>query len=339
MSRETIADLNTNTLIGYTSKRGTAWHYRADEQGSEPNHYVGAIPVADVRRRLFNWAPVQAPVTVTVEGPNGPRTITDTTRTAIVRPDTGTILGVHSTSYRVHDYDGWLIDNVESILDADLQIGSAGLLSGGAVAWVQVEMEDTLSVEGVEYRPFLTAATSLDGSIATTYQTGAQVVVCDNTLSVALGERANRIRVRHSSKSLGRLSDVRAALNIVHSAADDFAAEVQALTSQRVSEGRWEAFVDAFTTPVTSATTTKGVQAARTRAANKASTLHELWNVDERVSPWRGTAYGVVAAVNTYTHHYASVRGATRATRNADRMVRGEFNTLDRSTLALLSQV
>jgi hypothetical protein len=43
------------------------------------------------------------------------------------------------------------------------------------VAWVQVKMADTLSVAGVEFRPFLTATTSMDGSIATTYQIGAQV--------------------------------------------------------------------------------------------------------------------------------------------------------------------
>jgi hypothetical protein len=49
-SRETLTRLNTQTLIGYTSKRGQAWHYRADRQGSEPNHYVHAVPVADVRR-------------------------------------------------------------------------------------------------------------------------------------------------------------------------------------------------------------------------------------------------------------------------------------------------
>jgi hypothetical protein len=30
MSRETLTQLNTQTLIGYTSKRDRAWHYRAD---------------------------------------------------------------------------------------------------------------------------------------------------------------------------------------------------------------------------------------------------------------------------------------------------------------------
>ena len=52
MSEETVHDLNSSTLIGNTDARGTAWHYRAEHQGDEPNHYPGPIPVADVQRRL-----------------------------------------------------------------------------------------------------------------------------------------------------------------------------------------------------------------------------------------------------------------------------------------------
>ena len=151
MSRETLTHLNTQTLIGYTSKRGQAWHYRADHQGAEPNHYEHAVPVADVRRRLFHWSPVEADVQAVTIDETGVQTFTDPTRKAIVRPDTGAILGIFRTGYKVHDYDQWLINNVEGILDADLHIGSAGLLRGGAVAWVQVEMADTLNAAGVEF--------------------------------------------------------------------------------------------------------------------------------------------------------------------------------------------
>src|SRR5215207_2675723 len=147
MSRETLTHLNTQTLIGYTSKRGQAWHYRAENQGAEPNHYEHAVPVADVRR-LFHWSPVEADVQAVAIDDTAVQTYTDPTRKAIVRPDTGAILGIFRTGYKVHDYDRWLITNVEGILDADLHIGSAGLLRGGAVAWVQVEMVDTLNAAG-----------------------------------------------------------------------------------------------------------------------------------------------------------------------------------------------
>jgi phage/plasmid-like protein (TIGR03299 family) len=335
MSRETLTHLNTQTLIGYTSKRGQAWHYRADYQGSEPNHYEHAVPVADVRRRLFHWSPVEADIQAVTIDETGVQTYTDATRKAIVRPDTGAILGVFRTGYKVHDYHQWLITNVEGLLDADLHIGSAGLLRGGAVAWVQVEMADTLTAAGVEFRPFLTATTSLDGSIATTYQTGAQVVVCDNTLSAALNAADTRVKVRHSRNSLDKLAEVRDALGIVHQVADDFTAQVERLANQPVTEAQWTRFLTAYC----GTDDTKASNRALTTRREQVNQLDRLWNQDQRVAPWRGTAYGVLVAANTYAHHLAPVRGATRAERNAERLVTGKVHDLDSHTLQVLAGV
>ena len=332
MSKETIADLNVNTLIGYTDKRGNAWHYRAEEQGAESNHYVGAIPVEDVRRRLFSWLAVSAPLTYTL--PDG-RVFTDPERQVIARGDTGDAMGVFKSGYKIHQYDEWLVKNVETLLDADIAVGSAGLLSRGAVAWVQVEMADTLSVDGYDYRPFLTAATSCNGTLASTYQTGVQAVVCDNTLSAALGEKTSRVKVRHSKNSLDKYQDVRDALSIVHTVGDDFAKQVAELNKQVVTDKQWASFLDQFTG------LDKELEAghALTLAENKRDTLAALWNADPRVSPWKGTAFGVVQAVNTYTHHEGIVRGATRSERNAERVITGKVDALDQSTLALLAKV
>lgn len=334
MSNETLEWLNKNVLIGYTERRGTAWHYRASDQGDEPNHYTGPIPTEDVRRRLFNWKPLEAEVTATAITDDGVLTTTDPTRKAIMRSDTGAVLGIFKQSYRPHEYDQWLIRNVESILDADVAIGSAGLLRGGAVAWVQVEMEDTLEVEGVEYRPFLTAATSLDGSLASTYQTGSQVVVCDNTLSVALGQDIeHRFKIRHSAHSLNRIGEVRDALRIVHQAGDAFAAEVEALVRQEVTEKQWRNFTLAYTNPDPNSKRSKAL------AATKIDQLDRLWHTDERVEPWRGTAWGVVAAVNTWLHHEAPVRGASRVERNMERAVMGGVDASDRQIMKALDKV
>jgi len=334
MSRETSQWLNQNVLIGYTEKRGTAWHYRASNQGDEPNHYTGAIPTEDVRRRLFNWKPVEGEITATAMTSDGVLTTTAPDRKAIMRSDTGDILGIFKQSYRPHEYDQWLIRNVESILDADIAIGSAGLLKNGAVAWVQVELEDTLEVEGVEYRPFLTAATSLDGSLASTYQTGSQVVVCDNTLSVALGEDvAHRFKIRHSAHSLNRIGEVRDALHIIHQAADSFAAEVEALVQQEVTKKQWRDFTLAYTDP--DPDSKRSMSIART----KIDQLDRLWNTDERVEPWRGTAWGVVAAVNTWLHHEAPVRGASRVERNMERAAMGGVDASDRQIMKALDKV
>lgn len=332
MSQETIEDLNTNTLIGYTDKRGTAWHYRAEDQGEESNHYPGPVPVADIERRLFHWDPVEGQITASALTEHGVLSYTDPNRKAIMRSDSGLILGIFRNGYKPHPYREWLTENVANILDADLQVGSAGLLKKGGVGWVQVEMEDTMNVCGVEYRPFLTAATSLDGSLSTTYATGSQVVVCDNTLSVALSTASEKLKIRHSSNSLGRIGEAREALSIVHQAGDIFAAQVEELTKQYVSDDKWKAFVEAYT--YTPNNTTRSLNMANTKAEG----LNELWFRDERVAPWKNNAYGVVAAVNTFTHHLQNVKG-DRAERNMSRAVMGEVDTLDLNTLRVLAKV
>jgi phage/plasmid-like protein (TIGR03299 family) len=333
MSKETLTHLNTQTLIGYTEKRGTAWHYRAEEQGTESNHYPSSIPVADVKRRLFGWDALEGNVQTTVLTDDGVTTYSDPTRKAIVRSDTGAILGIFKQGYKIHPYAEWLISNVENVLDADAQIASAGLLAGGARAWVQIEMDDTCEVQGFEFRPFLTAATSLDGSLATTYIRGAQAVVCDNTLSAALGSASEQIKIRHSVNSLGRLSDARDALGIIHEVAEDFAAQVEALTAEKVSAKRWAKFVDAYAGPASDS------KLAISMSANKVDTMNFLWNTDERVTPWAGTAFGVLQAVNTYAHHFAIAQHGAVAERNMRRVVEGKHDALDRGTLALLATV
>jgi phage/plasmid-like protein (TIGR03299 family) len=346
MSAETTQWLNTQTLIGFTDKRGHAWHYRADAQGDEPNHYAGPVPVPDVARRLFAWDADSRPVSVALptddltaadgidETGQAVRHVPVPDRQAIVRSDTGAVLGLFSAGYTIHQYREWLLDTVASILDDTLSIGSAGLLKGGAVAWVSVEVPDTITTpEGVAFRPNLLACTSHDGSLATTFQRVVTNVVCDNTMSAALAEHGQRVKVRHSRYSRMRLARAREALAIVHTIADDFAAEVAHLTRTTVTDRQWAAFLDAHT-PVPA-------EAGRSRsiAERKRDTLGRLWNHDARVSPWRGTAWGVVQAVNTYVHHEQTVRGAERAERNMLRAVDGGVDQLDITTLATLHRV
>ena len=338
MSAETSTWLNTNTLIGFTAVRGNAWHYRADEQGEQSNHYTGAIPVQDVKDRLFHWVPAEGDVTTTIVTADGVSTITDPTRKTIVRPDTLEVLGVFKQGFTVHPYGVWLVYALGDILDtstSELGIGSAGLLKGGALAWVQVEVPETMTTpEGVDFRPFLSGATSLDGSLSSTYQTGAQLIVCDNTLSASLGEEsAKRIKVKHSRKSIGKLADVRDALELIHTTGDDFAAQVAALCATEVSDKAWGAFLDLHVELPTDA------GRGRTLAENKRDALSTLYKSDARVAPWTGTAFGVVQAVNTFEHHVGNVRGGTRQDRNALRSVTGQVDKLDASTLETLGRV
>jgi len=346
MSSETERWLNNMTLIGFTDKRGHAWHYRQGQQGDEPNHYPQAIPVADVRRRLFNFDFAEGTVESQYVHPvTGECLLTvDDTRKTIIRPrgafgegDPGAVLYVPKDGFTIHGYDRWLVQHVEDVLDAsadDIGIASAGLLKDGAIAWVQFELPDSREVEGFAHRPFITAATSVNGDLSSTYLSGTQAVVCDNTLAAATSERGARtIKVKHSRHSEFKIGDVREHLEVqVQRVGDAFDAEIADLIAQPVTDRTWGTFLNTFApVPVE-----KG--RSRTLAESRRDTLDRLWRSDERVSPWRGTAFGVLQAVNTYNHHHKAARGS-RVQRNMLNAVTGQFAKDDADALTMLNRV
>jgi len=348
MSKETLQWLNENVLIGYTDQRGHAWHYRASEQGTEPNHYAGPIPVPDVHRRLFAWT--AEPVTLyhhvpcdiadDVAGldetgaPFGVRAVPG--KRAIRRSDTRDILGVFSEAYQPHQLGDWLVGNVSKLLGDGVGIGSAGLLRGGGVAWVQAEVEENVSTtDGVEFRPHLLAATSFDGSLVTTYKRSATLTVCDNTMAAALRSDGEVVKVKHTANSLLRITSAQAALGLIEQTAEAVTEEIHRLASWGVAEGHWARLLDIACKVDPDATTSR----AATLADNKRVALDSLYRHDERCAPWSGTAFGVLQAFNTYRQHIAPVRGAERFERNQWATLSGTGDRADMDTLATLAAI
>lgn len=323
MSRETREWLSNYTLIGYTGKRGNAWHYRAGDN----NHYDGGVPIEDVRTRLFDWTPEEHPVWVNGEMvPN---------HKAIVRSDNGHVLGIFSGGYQPHHYDQWLLSNVAHILDTsagELGIGSAGVLELGAVGWVQVEMPETVTTaDGIKFRPWINAFSSLNGKFATTYKTGVTNIVCDNTMRAAQGERSEQFKVKSTARSLTRIAEARDALGLVFSVADDFQAEVEELLAQQFNDVQFEKLV-AQLAPVEADMKPRAIS----MASKKRDTLWGLWRSDNRVTPWAGTAWGAYQAVNTYGQHHTTVRVGNRPERNMTKNLQGKIDESDAQALELI---
>ena len=342
MSRETLSWLNNNVLVGFTDKRGPAWHGRRGDD----NHYPGAVPVADVRKRLFSFEVEEVPVG-TIEHTLTSTGVAETHETipglkAIRHKDTHKVFDIVSLNWQPHLYDEWLIQNVETILDDELQIGTAGLLEGGGKAWVQVEKPDTVEFAGgVLARPFLLAATALSRKLSTTYGLSVTNTVCDNTMNIALGEHGGfRQKIRHSKNSLDKIQDVREALGIIHTATDSFGKQVEELLNQRVSERQFLSIVESEVPgKIPTLSDFSGPQFHRKlthwkKVQEKRTFIHDLYRFDERVAPWTGTGYGVWQAFNTYQQHETAIQKKTiRVERNAKKMIAGDLARDDQRIL------
>ncbi len=244
------------------------------------------------------------------------------------------VLGIFKQGYQPHQPREWLIENVQLLVGGALDVGSAGLLRGGAVAWLQVEETDNMiTPSGVEYRPFITAATSFDGSLATTYKVGVTVVVCDNTMAAALNEKSAEVRIRHTRWSHLNEKAMRDTLGIVEQAGASFASDVERLTNWTVTDREWELFLNSLC-PIDPES-----KRGATLNTRKQEQLRHLWIDDPRVQAWAGTAFGVVQATNTWAHHVQVTHQTSRVERNMLRSINGTTDKSDAATLSRLAKV
>ncbi|QDK02073.1 hypothetical protein SEA_GIBBLES_116 [Gordonia phage Gibbles] len=341
MSAESIETLNTNVLVGFTDQRGHAWHYDAAYQGAESNHYSEAIPVADINRRLFNWEPLQVPIHAEVPTDNAEHAtgidsygnpvvnVLVPGKMAIVRSDNYRTIGLHSDSYAVHDYRDWLIGLASNVIGETLQPSSAGLLKGGAVAWVEFSIPETIhdAKTGMAFRSNYLATTALDGSCATTHGLTITQTVCDNTRAVALGEmkRDGRFfKIKHTKHSNAKIDQAREALGLVENGIELYTDQIHMLSDIEIDDAQLFAFLDAWA-PLPDE---KGK--GYTRTENKRDKFLDMYRHDAMCADWSGTALGLVQTGNTFAHHASEIRGeASRYERNSEARIKGKFDALD----------
>lgn len=293
---------------------------------------VGTL--AEVRKGLFNWDAVEAPLTAT--SPNGITPIDS--HKAIVRSDNGGVVGIVGAGYQVHSYQEWLTDNLANIVDdKDVIVQSAGLLNSGSRAWVQIapNSEPKDMGGGFKVSPFILAGTSLDGSTATIYKRNAIAIVCQNTYAASMSGKPD-VRIKHTRNSAFKIQSAREALDVMLGIQDEFESEVQAMLATEITDKRFEEIVTEFLggkPEVKEGESTRGA----TIFDRKFEDITSLWRNDIRVAQWRGTGLGAMQAFSTYQQHVADVRGATRAERNADRLLSGAADRFDATVRDLIT--
>ena len=338
MSRETLEWLNENTMLGFTDNRekykGSGWVCFDEATGTNKawwhqdgyqHGYPGAIPVEEIIRVLFNWTPVESAIMhqvwdgVTEEEADGQddrglfKWVADDRFKGILHPTTGYVFGTFGIdSYKVHSYSEWLLKAAERMVDSELGFASAGLLRNGGVAYAQAELPDCIEVAGMDIRPGLLAATSCDGTKATQYKLTTSISICDNSLELNLNEDTPGIKIRHSSKSLGRVNDVRETLGLLYKHTEDMVQFLETLSDVDVTDAQFKQIISTIKPipdPVVEITgkgvTTKN-QRAITIAENTQADLTNLWSRDPRCKQWNGTLLGAMQAVNTWHNHERS---------------------------------
>jgi phage/plasmid-like protein (TIGR03299 family) len=346
MSKETLNWLRSNIRVGYTGSDGPAWWAASGEYMTDGSHFDGPVPVEEVERLLSVEFAEGTVFSTYTDADGNKQSVQDKTRKTIITPDNAAILGIFKLGYQVHGYKQWTADQIAAILDTsrgELGTKSVGLLKNRGVAFMQAQLTGSgLEVGGFEFTPYILAATSVDGSLSSTYATGVTAAVCDNTLSDALLNAITRFKVKHSRNSAGKLQDVRDKLGLVYQAGDNFAQVAAALQSVEVTPADFRKWLDEMNGPVPAADPKSSTGGAKyTNAVKLRETYEAMWNHDAKVKPWAGTAFGVIQLANTYNTWKRNVSGADggRMERTYLNMVTGVTAKEDAQALDALASV
>lgn len=354
MSEYTQEERLANFRVGFASveNRGPSWWGKVDGV----SHFDGPVPQYAIDE-LIGFDPIQVPMSFVHPISGTTETVNinmtgmdrDSKRSPMVvlRSDTMAPLGFNGGGSKLFGYRQWFIDGPAVILDESknaLQVGFVGLFKGGASAALQLELADTLTDDktGVAFRPFLYAATSLDGSLLSQYGRGYTRIVCDNTSRAAQGEAKRSglwYGLRQTSNARMDVSAARQGLQIFDGMPDEVTAELHRMCDTEVTSAQWAAFLDAWNPIPEKDATVKSGGRAYTTAVKTREELDHLWAFDNRVAPWAGTAFGVSQAVTTWAQHFQVVRNVSRNERNKLNMIAGDDAKVEVKALALLEGI
>lgn len=270
----------------------------------------------------------------------GERPMTYEGKKIYYRDDTGAALGLHSDGHAGHSYKEWLLDTVSTVLGGDLHISSSILMRGGSRMAIQFSLGENVEfLPGEIIRPYLSAWTSFDGSLATGYGCRVTRVVCDNTFDTSLGEKGQTIKVKHTKHSQLKIKDARQALGLLEQGAEEYIEQAKKLIDVKVTDQQFAKFLELHV-PMDDDAKGRGV----TMATKKRETLTGLWNTDPRTAMWKNTVYGILQIVNTFNQHETIVRAGkggavTRAERREENVLTGKLGDADRDAMKQLQLV
>lgn len=224
----------------------------------------------------------------------------------IVRSSDDRVLGVAGSRYTpIQNREAFSI--FDRLFGNDAVLNTAGALKGGAVVFGLAELPPaTIATEA--HRRFLLVSTSHDGSGALRALPTAVRVVCWNTLSMALRDRAG-IAIKHTAKAAQRLDAKTNELAVALGMFDRYAQAADRLLGCKVSDSDQVDLCRGFDL----CKAWKDEKRAEFLEKSPAGTILRLAYSGAGNRAIGGTAWGLLQGVTEYVDHHRTTRGDQEA--------------------------
>lgn len=220
----------------------------------------------------------------------------------IFRDDTQEFLGVTGKDYRPLQNE-YAFEFVDAILEAagEAHYVTAGALGQGEKIWCLAQIGSGFEVvPGDKHETYLLFTTSHDRSQAATCKVVTTRVVCQNTLSMALGEQGAFLKIRHTSNMDRKMEQAKKLVTGATMQVQDIEDKLRTLATRRLSQ---DSYMTIMTRLFGDAETGMMTKMALDRIT-EVTTLFDKNDGKEGFKEVYGTAYGLLNAITEHTDHF-----------------------------------
>lgn len=242
---------------------------------------------------------------VTYQSLKGLHTYPD--KRVLFRSDDQTPLSIVSADYHVVQ-PGEVLEFFRDITEIHgFKLSAAGSLFGGKRFWATAEVgKSLLAVDDDCINGQLLLVTSVDGTLATQAKFLSTRVVCNNTLTVGLGESGKRA-TRKTHASSWDAKEFKLDLGLIDKGWDNFSNSIKRLTEVKISDAFARNFFENKFYSKEALIEDQGIGAIK-----RVNTLMDLYKNGSGAEYSTGTAYGVLNAVTElFTHGITKKREAS----------------------------
>lgn len=266
---------------------------------------------------LAGWNIRKVPMTGTEITANGVTTIDNPDKVMLVYTDPTTgatrYLSTVGQGYGVHQNEAGaaVIDTLVAESGAR-GIGYAGPIDDGRKTFVTIELPGTMYVDGVDaLQLHLVVFNSHDGETAFRVMIVPFRPFCANQLPVAIRDHVSCVSIRHTSKSVINVEEIRSKLGLLHAYSAAFEAEAERMIRTEMGRAEFDDLIREVW-PIKDGASPRTVNNARRRTGE----LTRLWTSAPTQAPIRNTRYGAFQALTEYLDHHAPAKNdAVRAMR------------------------
>ncbi|KAF1720193.1 DUF932 domain-containing protein [Pseudoxanthomonas wuyuanensis] len=184
------------------------------------------------------------------------------------------------------------------------ELETAGVLREGRKFWALARTGQSTVLKGRDrVDGYLLLATACDGTLATTAQFTSVRVVCNNTLSIALGNAGGAIKVPHRSQF--DPDAVKRQLGITVSSWDGFVARMKALCERPVDPDSVEGLLRRV---LVYAAADGKAPVVNEQALGNVRALYEGGGRGAQMASSRGTAWGLLNSITEFVDHHRRAR-------------------------------